>query len=78
MTAFASEVLRLRARRVEGVGADLFGLPDGSSFAVSSPGGMGDTARSLGFLVADLDEAIAALNAAGVVTDQPATNKVER
>jgi catechol 2,3-dioxygenase-like lactoylglutathione lyase family enzyme len=39
---------------------------------------MGDSARSLGFLVASLDEAVAELNAAGVATDPPTTNEVDR
>ncbi len=78
MSEFVSEVLGLPARDVEGVEADLFALPDGSSFAVASPGGMGDSARSLGFLVASLDEAVAELNAAGVATDPPTTNEVDR
>ena len=78
MSAFVSGALGLPARLVDGVEADLFELPDGSSFAVASPGGMGDSARSLGFLVASLDEAIAELDAAGVVTDAPAVNSMER
>jgi catechol 2,3-dioxygenase-like lactoylglutathione lyase family enzyme len=63
---------------VAGVEADLFSLPDGSSFAVASRGGMGESSRSLGFLIADLDEAIAELAAAGVATDAPAENARER
>lgn len=78
MALFVSEVLGLPRRRVDGVEADLFALPDGSSFAVASPGGMGDSARSLGFLVESLDEAIAELTAAGVRTDEIATNDLER
>ncbi len=78
MSEFVSEVLGLRSRHVEGVEADLFELPDGSSFAVASPGGMGDSARSLGFLVASLDEAVAQLEAAGVATDAPTSNAVDR
>jgi catechol 2,3-dioxygenase-like lactoylglutathione lyase family enzyme len=78
MTEFAARVLGLERRHVDGVEADLFALPDDSSFAVASPGGMGDSARSLGFLVADLDAAIAELNAAGLSTDAPASNQRER
>jgi catechol 2,3-dioxygenase-like lactoylglutathione lyase family enzyme len=78
MTQFVSEVLGLPRRRVDAVEADLFELPDDSSFAVASPGSMGASARSLGFLVADLEEAVADLNAAGVVTDAPASNGLER
>ena len=78
MTRFVSDVLGVPRQQVEGVEADLFRLADGSSFAVASPGGMGDSARSLGFLVDDLDEAVAELAAAGVATDAPTANEVER
>lgn len=69
MTEFVRDVLGVPQLQVEGVEADLFKLPDGSSFAVASPGGMGDSARSLGFLVASLDEAVDELDAVGVATD---------
>jgi glyoxylase I family protein len=78
MAQFVSGVLGMAPRPVDGVEADLFELPDGSTFAVASPGGMGESARSLGFLVADLDEAVADLNAAGVATDAPTSNGLER
>jgi catechol 2,3-dioxygenase-like lactoylglutathione lyase family enzyme len=78
MAEFVEGVLGLPVRRVDGVEADLFALPDGSSFAVASPGGMGDSARSLGFLVESLDVAIAELNAAGVATDEPTANEIDR
>jgi len=78
MTEFVRDVLGVSQLHVEGVEADVFKLPDGSSFAVASPGGMGDSARSLGFLVASLDEAVAELVAVGVATDAPATNDAER
>ncbi len=78
MTQFVGQVLGLPQIHVDGVEADLFKFPDGSSFAIASPGGMGESARSLGFLVANLDEAIAELDAAGVTTDAPASNAVER
>lgn len=78
MVRFVEGVLGLTRRHVEGVDADLFGLPDGSSFAVASPGEMGESARSVGFLVADLDEAVAELRALGVHTDAPSSNAAER
>ena len=78
MTQFVSVVLGVPRDHVEGVEADLFRFADGSSFAVASPGGMGDSARSLGFLVASLDEAVTELAAAGVRTDAPTTNQAER
>jgi len=51
MVAFLRETLSLPGVRVDGVEADLFELPDGSSFAVAGPGGMGETSRSIEFLV---------------------------
>lgn len=63
MTRFVGEVLGLPQVQVDGVKADLFRLPDGSSFAVAPAGGMGESSRSLEFLVADLDDAIAELAA---------------
>ena len=55
---------------VAGVEADLFDLPDGSSFAVASPQGMGSTQRSLGFLVRDIEGAVRELRAAGPPVDE--------
>ncbi len=78
MTRFVGDVLGLPQRHVDGVESDLFDLPDGSSFAVASPGGMGVTTRSLGFLVADLDAAVAELRAAGIVAGEPGSNARER
>lgn len=78
MTSFLSRTLGLQRAEADGVEADLFVLPDGSSFAVASPGGMGETERSLGFLVDDLDAAIAALRAAGTPVGPVAHNARER
>jgi catechol 2,3-dioxygenase-like lactoylglutathione lyase family enzyme len=78
MTQFMGRVLGLPQSRVDGVEADLFRFPDGSSFAVASPGGMGESERSIGFLVANLDEALAEFDAAGITTDAPASNARER
>ena len=36
----------------------MFALPDGSTFAVAGPRELGQTSRTFGFLVADLDEAV--------------------
>lgn len=63
MAAFMRNVLGLAPAQVPGVEADLFDLPDGSSFAVASPQGMGTTDRSLGFLVVDIEEAVRELRA---------------
>jgi glyoxylase I family protein len=48
--------------------ADVFDLPDGSSFAVAEAGGMG-AERSVGFLVEDVAAAAAELRALGVEVD---------
>jgi catechol 2,3-dioxygenase-like lactoylglutathione lyase family enzyme len=79
MTDFMSSVLGLTRTTVGGVEADVFLLPDGSVFAVSSPSGMGETDRSVGFLVDDLDAALAELRAAGIDVDEsPASNALFR
>ena len=56
-------------------GADFFALRDGSRFAVAGPREAGETSRTIGFLVADLDEAVAELRAAGVDADDPDGNE---
>ena len=78
MIDFLSDTLSLPLVHVDGVEADLFGLPDGSTFAVASPGGMGDTTRSVGFLVDDLEVAAADLREAGVEVGPMGENTRER
>jgi catechol 2,3-dioxygenase-like lactoylglutathione lyase family enzyme len=78
MAGFLGDTLSLQRVQVDGVEADLFELPDGSTFAVASPGGMGDTPRSIGFLVEDLDVAVADLRQAGVEVDPISENERER
>lgn len=78
MINFLSDTLSLPLVQVDGLEADLFGLPDGSTFAVASPGGMGDTTRSVGFLVDDLEAAAAGLREAGVEVGPIGANKRER
>ena len=75
---FAEQVLGLQRVPVDGAGADMFALPDGSFFAVAGPREMGDTSRTIGFLVADLEAAAAELRAAGVEVDEPAENDRHR
>lgn len=70
MSTFVRDVLGLLPTQVAGVEADLFNLPDGSSFAVASAGGMGETDRSIGFLVGDIEAAICELRAAGSEVDE--------
>jgi catechol 2,3-dioxygenase-like lactoylglutathione lyase family enzyme len=74
MARFAAETLGLERADLGGVPADMFALPDGSHFAVAGPRGEGDTSRTIGFLVADLDDALAELRAAGIEVDEPGGN----
>ena len=78
MVRFAEETLGLERAHIGGVEADLFGLPDGSHFAIADTRGLGDTARSVGFQVEALDDAVAELRAAGVDVDDPAQNDRQR
>jgi glyoxylase I family protein len=77
MAAFVRDVLAL-PQVDAGASADMFELPDGSRFAVSGPRELGETSRTLGFLVADLEEALAELRDAGCWTDEPARNELYR
>lgn len=78
MARFVEETLGLRRVQIGGVEADMFELPDGSQFAVADPRGMGNTDRSIGFLVETLDDAIAELRSAGLEVDEPAENDRQR
>ena len=65
------EVLGLTAvPAVEGMDADLFSMPDGSSFAVTPGVAPTEDDRTVGFLVDDLDDARRVLLAAGVEVDE--------
>lgn len=74
MVAFIRGTLGLEPVDVGGAEATMFSLPDGSIFAVSDAGGMGDTGRSIGFEVDDVNSARAELLAAGVEVDEIAVN----
>jgi len=79
MTRFVGDVLGLERAEDSGVEADLFALPDGSRFGVADPRGMGETSRTIGFLVEDLEAAAAELRAAGAwVADEAGANDAER
>lgn len=78
MVRFLRDTLGIAPAEDAGVEADLFELPDGSRFAVADPGGMGETGRSVGFLVESLDGAVASLRAAGVEVGEPAENERHR
>lgn len=72
MAALVRDVLGLPSVPVEGSGHDFFALPDGSTFAIGPSDGSGAATgdgRTIGFLVEDVDEAVAELRAAGVPTD---------
>ena len=43
MASFVGDTLSVPRVQVDGIEADVFELPDGSTFAVASPGGMGNT-----------------------------------
>lgn len=78
MVEFLRATLGLEQVTDAGVEADLFELADGSRFAVSSPDGLGETTRSVGFLVTSLDEVVARLRSAGIDVDEPAANARHR
>ena len=70
MSRFLQGVLGLRPITVDGVGAELFAAGNGDVFAVARPSEEDDAAeRTIGFLVGDLDAAIAELHATRVETD---------
>ena len=76
MTRFCADVLGLERVAVAGASADVFSLPDGAAFAVAGPRELGETSRTIGFLVADLDEAVVELREAGAeVDDEPGVNE---
>lgn len=70
MGTFVRDVLGLAPTTVDGMDAEMFALPDGSTFAVTSPDGPDDIERTIGFLVEDIDEAAAELKASGVTVDE--------
>lgn len=74
---FFQRLLGLAPTQVRGIDADLFVLPDGASFAVTSPRGI-PGGRSIGFLVPDLDRARERLRSAGVDVGATYENARER
>jgi catechol 2,3-dioxygenase-like lactoylglutathione lyase family enzyme len=80
MTRFAAETLGLaRDPAADPAGAAMFVLPDGSRFAVADQREAGGgPSRTIGFLVADLDAAVAELRAAGIETDDTVQNDRHR
>jgi catechol 2,3-dioxygenase-like lactoylglutathione lyase family enzyme len=78
MTRFATDVLGLQPVTTAGVDADMFALPDGSRFAIAGPRALGETSRSVGFLVDALADALDELRAAGIDVGEPAENDTHR
>jgi catechol 2,3-dioxygenase-like lactoylglutathione lyase family enzyme len=78
MARFVTDVLGLAPAPTGGVSADMFALPDGAFFAVAGPREMGETSRTIGFLVADLEAAVVDLRAVGVAVDEPEPNDRHR
>ncbi len=77
MTTFLDETLGMRRVVVGGVEADLFEFDDGAHFAVSSPDTMGDTSRSIGFLVDDLAAVRGVVESRGYWVGDIASNDLE-
>ena len=69
MGAFVRDVLRLAPAPSGGLDAEVFGMPDGSSFVVTSPDDPVDHERTVGFLVNDIEQALRELRDAGISTD---------
>jgi glyoxylase I family protein len=78
MSRFARHVLGLRPADPGGMDADVFGLPDGSSFAVTSPDVPDDAERTVGFLVPDVEQAAAELRAAGIATSDEVSSSAHQ
>jgi glyoxylase I family protein len=78
MARFVQDVLGFEQLDRPDVEADLFLVGGGATFAIAFPGGMGPTDRSIGFLVDDLDGAVAELRSAGVAVDEPTANATDR
>ena len=78
MSVFVRDVLGLTPAEVSGTDAKVFDVPDGSTFIVAALTAEDDEVeeRTVGFLVEDLDTAVAELRAADVeVDDDIASNE---
>jgi hypothetical protein len=78
MTTFLEGCCGLQQSYVDGVSGSLYRLSDGSSFLVAEPGSMGDSPRSIGFLVSDLTCAAAEIADAGYWVGPISSNELER
>jgi catechol 2,3-dioxygenase-like lactoylglutathione lyase family enzyme len=78
MAGFVRDVLGLAPARVDGMDAEVFALPDGSSFAVTSGDGDEGAERTVGFLVDDVELAATELRAAGIATDDEVSSSARQ
>lgn len=69
MAQFVRDVLGLERAPSDGMDAEVFALPDGSSFVVTSPDEPADLERTVGLLVSDVEQALRELRDAGISTD---------
>ena len=69
MAEFVRDVLALAPAPAGDMDAEVFAMPDGSTFAVTSPNSPPEQERTVGFRVADVDQAMRELRDAGVSTD---------
>ena len=76
MAEFVRDVLRLEPAPAAGMDAEVFALPDGSSFVVTSPDEPADVERTVGFLVSDVEQALRELRDAGISTDDEVSSSV--
>lgn len=76
-TEFFRTVLGLEARALEGFPADVFDLPDGSRLGVVEVPEASAT-RTIGFLVDDLEAAVAELRAEGIEVGDPGETSLGR
>jgi hypothetical protein len=75
MGAFLSDHLGLEPSSIDGIDVDAFRLPDGSTFVVTSPGERGESRRTVGLRVSDVDRAHRELREAGLASGpEPAAN----
>ncbi|SRR6266540_3630196 len=78
MAEFVRDVLGLAPARVDGMDAEVFALPDGSSFAVTSEDGDEGAERTVGFLVDDVERAATELRAAGIAMDDEVSSSARQ
>jgi glyoxylase I family protein len=78
MAGFVRDVLGLAPARVDGMDAEVFALPDGWFFAVTSGDSDEGAERTVGFLVDDVELAATELRAAGIATDDEVSSSARQ